>query len=251
LEGAVSLRRWVAIVGLCGASTACVSTKTVPLDAVASDALSGKTVVLAKRGIADFAIISVKNSLPGALFGPIGGAVAAASAIATGNELVRTNHIADPAEDSGAAILDVLAAKYRLIVRDAGGAQVHGRQSDEIIKAYPGVDLVLDVETVNWTAIYFGGDWSHYGLIYRAKLRLIDARTAKLVAEASCVRKPEKQPDSPTYDQLLQDGAARLKSLSSAASNACRDELRSKLLLSSPLWRAGRAPPLRPDCLAH
>ena len=229
----MNLRQGIAVAALCGALTACVSTKTVPLDAGNSAAFFGKSVVLAERGAADFAVTRVGNSWPGALLGPVGGAIAAHSALSEGNELVHNNQVDDPAIASGHAILAALAAKYNLVVRDAGGIPVHGEQPEEIRKAYPGIDFVLDIETLVWTAIYFPGDWSHFGIIYRARLRLFDGRTGKVVAEASCIHKPEKQPDSPTYEQLIQDGAARLKVLSNAAGDACRDELRSKLALTA------------------
>lgn len=51
----------------------------------------------------------------------------------------------------------------------------------------------------------------------------------KEIAEAFWARKPQKKPDSPGHEQLLENQAARLKTLIAEASRSCLAELRNKL----------------------
>lgn len=205
----------------------CASTTTIPLSPKTSSTLTGKTIVLTKRQSPDFALITVLGSLPGALLGPFGAASAAHSETARGNEIVRSNGIEDPAHEIGRQLLAELAQKYSLVVTDNAGLQTQGQKLEEVIKPYPTVDLVLDVETLQWLVIYT--ELPHYGVLYRTSMALIDVKTKTAIAQASCLRKPEKQPNSPTLDELLQNQAARLKTLINAAADSCSDELRGKL----------------------
>ena len=57
----------------------------------------------------------------------------------------------------------------------------------------------------------FPTDWNNYRVIYSAKLRVVDTRSQTAVAEGFCSSIPEQDENSPTYDELMADRAARLK----------------------------------------
>ena len=88
--------------------------------------------------------------------------------------------------------------------------------------------VVLDVETINWMFIYFPLDWSHYRIMYVARARLIDANTGKRIAQAPCTYKSDDK-TPPTYDQMLADKAALLKTMLAAAANSCAEIWRKAL----------------------
>ncbi|HWM62239.1 MAG TPA: hypothetical protein VNN98_08795, partial [Rhizomicrobium sp.] len=88
--------------------------------------------------------------------------------------------------------------------------------------------VVLDIETINWMFVYFPFDWSHYRVTVVARARLIDANTGKRIAQAPCqYQSEEKTP--PTYDQMLDNKAALLKSMLEAAADSCADKMAKSL----------------------
>lgn len=66
--------------------------------------------------------------------------------------------------------------------------------------------------------------------MYSAKARLIDAATKDVVAEGACARVPDQQPGSPTYDELMADGAKRLKSELATAAVECLTQFKRDTL---------------------
>ena len=94
-----------------------------------------------------------------------------------------------------------------------------------MLASNPGADYVLDVQTLNWSFAYFPTNWTHYRVMYAARVRLIDATSKAVVAEAGCRSVPSDDKDAPTYDQLLADKAALLKSHLAKAAAACADQV--------------------------
>jgi hypothetical protein len=76
-----------------------------------------------------------------------------------------------------------------------------------------------------------------YRVRYTAYLRLIDAkfvhlideRKGRVIARGSCSYIPQEMPLSSAYDQLLANGAQRLKEELEVAARFCIDEFRAKL----------------------
>ena len=81
-----------------------------------------------------------------------------------------------------------------------------------------------------------------YRVRYTAYIRLIDAKFVHLIdekkgiviAHGTCSYIQEETPNAPTYDQLLADGAQRLKDELEVAARFCLDEFRSKGLTAGP-----------------
>jgi hypothetical protein len=202
----------------------CVSTKTVPVDRGVLAGFHGATVVTSQRGKPAFAA----NTAGKAMLGAIGGI----AAVTSGNAIIRDNDVPDPAVQ----IKDVLLSD---LLRDEGLRKIDNSATTDtmnvaqIAKQYSNADLVLDIQTVNWSFWYFPTDFSHYRVIYSAKLRLIDTKHARLIADGFCARAPEKTPDAPTRAELLDDHAAGLKKQLAIAADYCANEFRTKALLES------------------
>src|SRR5262249_22540626 len=90
-------RRLLVLVALAVTCTGCVSVKDTPLDQRAIPKITGQDVVVVKRPLPDFGAMTAGKISAGALFGPLGGAVAGAAMISAGNELVKEHAIDDPA----------------------------------------------------------------------------------------------------------------------------------------------------------
>ena len=203
------MRRMVlAVVGLV-TFAGCVSTKIVPLQQARMASLQGKTLTVAKREKPAFSAVTAGK----AAFGLIG----ATAMIVKGNSIVQENNVEDPAGYIARELAGDLASAHSMTVVAAGSS----------------ADILLDVQTVNWSFTYFPTDWNSYRVIYSAKLRLIDNRSRKVLAEGFCARIPEKSDSAPGYDELLADQAARLKQELTAGADQCIAEFRSKVLRTS------------------
>lgn len=204
------------------AASGCVSTKNVKADA---DGLRGgeyKTVTLTSREIPSFGATTAGK----ATFGLIG----AAAMISAGNKIVSDNEVEDPAIHIGHQLAATLSQRMALQVQETAGKQVKGGDVKQIAGSYASSDLVLDVQTINWGFAYFPTDWNNYRVIYSAKLRLVDTKRRKLLAEGFCSRVPEKSEGAPSHEELLADRAARLKSELRIAADQCIGEFTTKVL---------------------
>jgi len=111
----------------------------------------------------------------------------------------------------------------------------------EIAAAHPSADLVLDVRT-GWDLEPLPRDSSKYRFTYLAHLRLSDAKIVHLIdgkkgaviADGTCSRLSEETTSAPSYDELLANGAQRLKDEIGGAARFCAEEFRAKVLTASP-----------------
>lgn len=201
----------------------CVSTKNVKADVAALRSSAPATVTVTTRQRPDFAAMTAGK----AMFGLAGGL----AMVAAGNAIVEENGVEDPANYMAAELAQSLSASLGAQVVDNGGGIAGTAAPAELAKLYPNADLLLDVQTVNWSFVYFPADWNSYRVIYSAKLRLIDTRTGALRAEGFCARVPDKTENAPSREQLLADQAARLKSELRAAADHCISQFRTDVLV--------------------
>ena len=151
----------------------------------------------------------------------IGGLIGAGVMISEGNAVVKDNDIHDPAIEIAPKLTALVADRIKAM----GTSTIAGRpakQDDEAsLSATVGkTGVILDVETINWMFVYYPLDWSHYRITYVGRARLIDAASGKRIAQAPCMyQSDDKAP--PTYDQMLADRAALLKTMFAAATDFC------------------------------
>jgi hypothetical protein len=202
----------------------CVSTRTVPVDHEALVEFQGGTVVNSQREKPGFSAMTAGK----AMFGAIG----AVAMISAGNQIIRENDVNDPAVYISQTLLSDLAGAEALTpIKNAPTTDT--TDVAKLAKEYSAADLLLDVQTVNWSFGYFPTNWNHYRVIYSVKVRLIDTRHGKLLSEGFCARVPEETPDAPTREQLLNDQAAGLKRELGTAADYCIKEIRTKVLQKS------------------
>lgn len=200
------------------------------MDAASADRVKGRALTLSKRETPDFAAFTAAAPI----FGLIGGL----AAIGVGNDIVRTNRIEDPAERIALALSADLAAKYGVRVASTR-FPLDTDEVTQLAKTAPDAELLLDVRTFLWAFNYFPTTWNRYRLLYTARVRLIDIKTGRILTEGKCTRIPEETPNAPSYNELLADGAARLKVENTIAADYCVNEFRPKMLLEQ---RAAAAP---------
>lgn len=191
----------------------CVSTTNVPLPKGSLSQLPGATVRYTQRERADFADFKPSNGMSGALGG--------IASVYSGNDLIRTCDIPDPAVGISKDLLVHLQSSFNVTPQDHFPFAKNTTSIDEITKAAGGKSrLILDVQTINWMCIYFPFNWTRYRVLYSAKLRLIDASKGAVVAEGFFAWKTPDDAYHPTYDELFANHGAVLRSQLDEASRA-------------------------------
>lgn len=200
----------------------CANLQPVQAPAGAVDALKGQPLTIATYGM---------PNLQGTTWGGVAvGAGAICSAIcADGGAIVRDNEIRDPVLTMAPKLTAVVSEK----LKPSGTARIADRPrnlDDEasLSRDAGGKGVVLDITTVDWSFIYYPLDWTHYELRYTARARLIDANTGKRIAQAPCQYK-SPDTDPPSYDQMLENKAARLKAMLALAGETCANQMAKSL----------------------
>ncbi len=199
----------------------CATVKDQKIEKSAADALRGKTVAYTTRVKPDFTAMTPSKAALG-IFG-------AAAMISEGNKIVSSNQVDDPAALIASGVAKTLQDTFAVQVQAAPLAT----NSDDIAKLAElakGAQLIVDVQTLNWSMAYFPTDWSHYRVMYTGKVRIIDTQSRQVLAEAGCSRVPEGNAGAPSYDEMTGNGAAKLKAELTQAVNECLQKVRSQTL---------------------
>ena len=227
--------RSLAALGVLGLVAGCVTpVKDAALPPSSASGLKGREITLTVHDKPDF--FAGQSSVMGFTGG---GLIAAGIMISNGNKLVADNRIEDPAIVIGRALSANLGEAYETRL---AATTVPAKTDDpaELARQNPRADLLLDVATSGWSLNYFPTAWTRYRVTYGARMRLIDVKRGEVIAQGACRRLPEETPDAPTYDDLVADGAARLKQeLGIAAEQCIRSWSKTALLLQDPkAWLA-------------
>jgi hypothetical protein len=215
--------KYAIVVLLALLSSACVSTKNAKADIATLKAGDYRTYTVSNREKPSFSAMTAGKAA-------IGGLIGAAAMIAAGNNIVRENEVPDPAVYIGQMLSDTLARNLELQPAQTQGKVAKTGKPGELAKLYANSGLLIDVQTINWSFVYFPTDWNNYRVIYSAKLRLIDTRNGKLLGEGFCSSVPEDKTNAPTRDQLLADKAAVLKSELQKAAEHCVKQFHTNVL---------------------
>jgi hypothetical protein len=200
----------------------CVSTRNVSVSDARTREWRGKTVALTTRPRADFVAMTAGK----AMFALVG----AVAMIEAGNSLVEKNGIEDPAPILGQNLLSDAETHYGVVAAVPALVAIDTTDVMKMANAAQGADLLLDVQSMGGQFRYFPTDWSHYAVDSGFKVRLIDVRTGSLIAEGFCHQTTQKDPSPPTKDELLADGAARLKTILTTQRGVCLQQLKKDVL---------------------
>lgn len=217
------MKNAVAVCCIAILATACGTVEKVAIDPGTTTAMRGKTVVRTTR--VDKPVFGAMTAGNGAF--AVLGAMAGLSA---GTELIKKNNVPVPDDAIGSALGAQLQATRGMRFIDTPVTVATGDVGPIVAAAKGKADYVLDVQTVSWQFIYFPMSWRHYKVLYRAKARVIDVATEKVVAQGTCARDPAYSESAPTYDQLMDNQAAGLKKELVTAGNECVASLQRDIL---------------------
>ena len=196
--------------------------------------LSGKEVMVVKRSMPNFGATIRDRAALGFLGAPLGLSLPLMSAIAinSGNTIVQENDIHDPAYQIAEEIAASMGIKYGTKYTGIGNVEISGDDDDvSIVSAvYQSIPLALDVKTIGWGLSYRIVTSNQYHVSFRVRLRLVNTESKDALVEGFCsYRTPADE--TTTYDQLVDNGAIRLKEELTKGVRFCVQEFSSKYLL--------------------
>lgn len=200
----------------------CTAIKKQTLSQDSHASMKEQSVTATKRAKPDFAAMTATKGAFALL-----GAVAA---ISDGNSMVQRYSIDDPAD---VIALNLMAAlKEAHAMRPADEAMnVSTDDPKQISASAQGkAAYVVDVQTINWSFLYYPLNWARYRVIYTARVRLINTSDQAVVAEGFCKRIPDDEPHAPSYDDLINDNAAGLKKELAIAAQECVSAMKTEML---------------------
>lgn len=201
----------------------CASINKQPIAVSTVADLKAKTIAHTKREAPAFASMT-----PGKmLFAIVGGALA----ISEGKSIVDANNLKDPSEAIASELMDAISTAHGA-KSSSQPVVVSDDSATKISAAGKGTTpYIIDVETIHWGIMYFPKEKSRYRVMYTAKARLINTVTESIVAEGFCASIPEDPANAPTYDELLDHEAIRLKQELSSATSKCVNSFKREMLL--------------------
>ncbi|MFC4161198.1 hypothetical protein [Chitinimonas lacunae] len=217
------MRTLISLLVVTTLTSGCVSINRLPLDGKLAPTLKDQVITHTVREKPSFVAMTPGSAALGIL--------GAAAMISQGNSIIRENKVADPADSIAADVAKLLSEQHgtRFVTSPIS---VNSNNVAQIATAVSGkARFVVDVETLDWSFVYFPTDWSHYRVSYRARARVIDADSKTVIAEGACQRMPDQAANAPTYDELLAAEATLLKKELALAAEACVKTLRTEMLV--------------------
>jgi hypothetical protein len=208
----------IAAVAVASSLSGCAGTQPVAISETARTSLQGAPVTIVTHSEPSFVAMTVGKGA----FAMLG----ALAAIADGEQLVKDHHIPDPALAVAARMTPVLQQRFK-----SAGAKSISDPEDKLTtdgalaSAAGNQGVVLDIVTTGWGFFYTTKSLGHYAINMNLKARLIDAGSGKVIALSTCVPPDGKQwgedLPKPTYDEMMADDTALIKSRMLDAANAC------------------------------
>jgi hypothetical protein len=188
----------------------CAGNKSVALSAQDRAAMQGKTLIVSKREMPGFAVITPGKAVTAGLTGPIGGAAVGLAAAKEGQSLLQRHRVSAPEAAVAPVLAKQLASRSGVRVVPANGI-LTGADPKSISNTYPQADYVLDVFTTAWMGSYYPMTLNKYFIMHGTKMRLVERATGRVVAEGSNFYQGQDKEHAPDYDGMFANDAAFLK----------------------------------------
>jgi hypothetical protein len=187
--------------------------KMLPLSDADASKLSGKTLVVTRHGKPSFVAMTAGK----AVFALLG----AGAMIVAGNKIVNDNQIADPADILDHELGPALAKRYSMVLKPATTPMIAVDKAEKIAATQSNADYILDIRSTGWIFAYYPTTWDKYWVAYGVQIQLIDAKSGAQISNLACNAGNNKDPNAPTKDAMLADGAQLLKNITQGFGWAC------------------------------
>jgi len=172
--------------------------------------MRGKTVVISKRELPGFAVITPGKAVTAGLTGPIGGAMVGLSATKEGQALLKQHQVIAPETTMAQELAKPLAAKTGARVIPATNS-VSALDVKSLSSAYPQADYVLDVATTAWMGSYYPMTFTKYFILHGTRMVLVERNSGRIIAQGFHVYQGKDKDHAPNYDGIFANNAAFLK----------------------------------------
>ncbi len=152
-----------------------------------------------------------------------------AAAVSEGKTLVKEHDIQDPALSIRSTLARDLSETYQISDINVVSESIPYEKDPERVAALASNEgIVLDVRTFGWGTMAYPFK-TKYKVNYFAQARLINAKESRLISADRCVINEEYSETSPTYDELMENGAALLKQKLASATTECAKTFSDKM----------------------
>lgn len=196
-----------------------ISTATIakeqelPLPESAIPGLKDKTFIVTRHDKPSFVAMTAGKAAF-ALFG-------AGAMIAQGNQIVKDNGIADPADVIDKNLSAALVSAYGMQQKPSPETPIKPNKPSDIMKLGLDADYILDIRSGGWNFAYYPADWNTYWAGYSVQVQLLDNKTKTLVSNLACNVNTNKHANSPSKEAMLADGAKLLKDMTTGFGWTC------------------------------
>jgi len=144
-----------------------------------------------------------------------------AAAVSEGKELVEEHKLVDPAINIKTSLAKDLSETYRITdITVIEETRPFESDPEDVAAMASNEGIVLDVRTFGWGTMYYPFK-TKYRVNYMAQARLINAKDKRVISAERCLINEAYSENSPTYDDLMENDAALLKTKLTDASSEC------------------------------
>jgi hypothetical protein len=187
--------------------------KITPLPESAVAALSGKSVIITRHDKPSFTAFTAGK----AAFALLG----AGAMIVAGNQIVKENEIADPADVLEHELAAAVIKQYGLTLMPGSSPVIKASKSKDIAATQGDVDYILDLHSTGWMFAYIPTNWDAYWISYSAHVQLINRVSGKALADGICYSDTQKHPMPPNKESMLANKAQLLKDVTASLGWHC------------------------------
>jgi hypothetical protein len=182
----------------------------------------GKTVALSNRPMVNF----LPNTSGGTLYGVKG----MIDMVDAGRQLVTEYSLQDPAPAMARQLLQAAQERYGVVPANAATVSVDETAVGKLAQAAHGADLLFDLQLVGWGIRHVPLHPLQYWVNFSATVRIIDVGKAALLGTRTCHAGDDSDSELSTYDALVADHAALLKSRLGRDADRCVSEFKAQVL---------------------
>ncbi len=124
---------------------------------------------------------------------------------------VAANHLEIPDDTISRQVMKSVVAKTGARPLPKPAQTVTSEKPEALVAQYRPADYVLDVRTTGWMSSYYPMTLSKYFVVYGAQMRLIDAKTNKVIAQGFQSYQGTDKEHAPDYDGIYSNNAQFLR----------------------------------------
>ncbi len=193
--------------------------------------LKERKITLTKHIKPKFGVLTRANSFGILVGGAVGGVISSLGMDETVS--VMRQDFDDPAIDIANNVIKNISVQYAMTNTDdflAIDNEENEEYSQKLVNASKKSDVVIDIKTIYWGVNPSKISFTNYNVYYTSRLRLVDAKKTKVIADEIC-SVPDEFSFKTTLDELLKDDAIVMREELKRSSKYCTNLFLSKIFM--------------------